>query len=572
MKSRSTLPLAATAARGATLGAVLGAALLVGACGSKASATPPTTPLPAPTPDPAAPGPTPPPAPEAAPVNFPPIQTAAPQELQFPQEAFRATQPVAGAPRPFRLPKMKPFTLRNGIKVYLVEQHTLPIVSLDLNFDGGARLDPQGKDGLASVCMTLVNEGTAALDKIAYNEALADLASTISTYAAPDSQGISMSTLSKNLEPTLALFRQVLLSPGLRPADLDRLSKRRIESIRQSKGSPASIAGRVSDAVLFGPSHPLGAVETEASIGAITLDDCKAHLATWLHPKNARLFVVGDMTEAQLRRAFDGPELAAFTGAAPAMPPVPKPETLPGRIFLVNVPGAAQSQVQAMHFGPKRVSPDYLATQMMASVFGGGFTSRINMNLRENKGYSYGARGGFSYSRDFGAFTAAASVRTDATYQSLLELDRELKALWSGKTPVTKEELEREKTGAILSLPSRFATANAALGQYRGLVYFGLPLDYYASYVAKLQKVSEKDVSAAAAKHLRPGQAFYIVVGDAAAKVVVRDPQSNKDVPFVGKDGQQLTLRQALAELAARGDVGGGGLVELDADAQIVKP
>jgi predicted Zn-dependent peptidase len=538
-----------------------------GGCGSSTKPADPTTPS-APVSDPAAP-PTAPAPSEAAPVNFPPTQLAAPQALTFPDETFRATQPVAGAPRPFRLPRMKPFTLKNGIKVYLVEQHTLPIVSLDLNFDGGSRLDPAGKDGLASVCMSLVNEGTTALDKIAYNEALADLASTIATYAAPDSQGISLSTLSKNLQPTLELFRQVLLTPGMRAADLDRLGKRRIESIRQSKGSPGSIVNRVSDAVLFGAAHPLGSVETEASINAITLEDCKAHAAQWLHPRGARLFVVGDMTEAQLRKAFDGPELASFTGSVPAMPAVPRPEPIAGRIFLVHVPGAAQSQVQALNFGPKRVSPDFFATSMMAAVFGGGFTSRINMNLREDKGYSYGARGGFSYSREFGTFAAGSSVRTDASYQSLLEIDRELKAMWSGKKPVTKEELEREKTGAVLSLPARFATANAALGQYRGLVYFGLPLDYYARYVATLEKVGLRDVSAAAAKHLRPGQAVYLVVGDADAKMVVRD-DSGKDVPYM-KDGQQLTLRQALAELAARGDVGGGGLVQLDADAQIVK-
>ncbi len=542
---------------------LLGGSLL--GCGGSPTSTSATTPS-APTgePTPA----TPPPSVEH-PVQLV-TQTATPQELTFPDEAFRAAQPEAGPPRPFRLPKIKPFTLKSGIKVFLIEQHTLPIVSIDLNFDGGSRLDPAGKDGLASVCMSLVNEGTASLDKIAYNEALADLASTISSYAGPDSQGISLSTLSKNLQPTLELFRQVLLTPGMRPSDLDRLTKRRIESIRQSKGSPGSIANRVNDALLFGANHPLGAVETEATLGAVTLEDCKQYAARWLRPRGARLFVVGDLTEAQLREAFDGPELAQWKGAVPAMPAVPKPEPMAGRIFLVNVPGAAQSQVQAVHFGPKRVSSDYLATTMMASVFGGSFTSRINMNLREGKGYSYGARGGFAYSREFGTFSAGSSVRTDATYQSLREIDRELKAMWSGKQPVTKEELEREKTGAILSLPARFATANAALGQYRGLVYFGLPLEYYANYVATLSKVTLRDVSAAAAKNLRPGQAVYLVVGDADAKMIVRDAATGKDVPYM-KGGQQLTLRQALEDLAARGDVGGGGLVELNADAQLVK-
>jgi zinc protease len=509
------------------------------------------------------------PAPSPA-VKVPAVmQLAAPQDLVFPDEAFRANQPAPDAPRPFRLPKIKPFTLKSGIKVYLVEQHNLPIVSLDLNFDGGSRIDPRGKDGLASVCMSLVNEGTEALDKIAYNEALADLASTIATYAAPDSQGVSLSSLSKNLQPTLELFRSVLLTPGMRASDLDRLAKRRIESIRQSKGSPGSIANRVSDAVLFGPDHPSGSIETEGTINAVTLADCKEHVARWLHPRGARLFVVGDMTEAQVRQAFDGPSLQSWTGAVPAVAALPRPATLPGRIFLVHVPGAAQSQVQALHFGPKRTSPDYFATSMMAAVFGGGFTSRINMNLREDKGYSYGARGGFSYSREYSTFAAGSSVRTDATYQSLIEIDRELKALWAGRKPISQEELEREKTGAVLSLPGRFATANAALGQYRGLVYFGLPLDYYSSFVDKVTKVSMRDVSAAAAKQLRPGQAIYLVVGDADAKMIVRD-EHGKDVPMM-KDGQQLTLRQALTDLAARGDVGGGGLVTLDADAMVVR-
>ena len=545
-------------ALGPILGATLGA--LLAACGA---APAPSATAPTPAPAPAVP-------PAPAPAQEPPavIQTAVPQELTFPEEAFRAVQPAAGAPRPLSLPRIKPFTLRSGIKVYLVEQHTLPIVSLDLNFDGGSRMDPPGKEGLASLCMGLIGEGTVARDKIAYNEALADLASSVNSYATLDSHGLSLSSLSKNLEPTLALFRETLLTPGLRAPDLERLSKRRIESIRQAKSTPASIAGRVSDAVLFGPTHPLGALETEATVAQITLEDCRQHAARWLRPRGARLFVVGDLTEAQVRQAFDGPELAGWTGAVPARPPLPRPQTLPGRIFLVHVPGAAQSQVQLLHFGPKRVSPQYFANTLLGAVFGGGFTSRINMNLREDKGYSYGARGGFSYTRDHGTFSASASVRTDATYQALIELDRELKALWSGERPVTAEELEREKTGAILSLPGRFATSSAALGQYRALVYYGLPLDTYASYVAKVSSVTARELRAAAAKNLRPGQAVVLVVGDADAKMITRS--DGKDVPLT-RGGQQLTLRQALAELATRGELGGGGLVTLDADARVMR-
>ena len=504
-------------------------------------------------------------------------QTATPQELVFPEEDFRAHQPVAGAPRPFGLRPVKSFTLGSGIKVYLVEQHGLPLVSMDLNFDGGAAIDPRGKEGLASVCMAMLTEGTDKLDKIAYAESLADTASSIGGYAGDDSVGVTLSSLSKHLDPTFALFVETIRTPGFRPSDFDRMVKRRIEGIKQAKGSPASVASRVSGAVLYGAAHPFGAVTTERSLAQLTLEDCKAFAHAWLLPKQARLFVVGDLTEAKVRAYFDSPRLAGWTGGAARPPALPAPQTMAGRIFFVDIPGATQSTVSYLQFGPKRTAPDYFATSLMGAVFGGGFASRINMNLREDKGYSYGARGNFSYTKTYGAFMASAPVVGNSTYQSILEIDREVKGIWAGKPSfaIKPDELERERNGAILSLPGRFATAQAALGQYRGLVYFGLPLDYYSSYVDKLSKVSAAEVMAAAAKQLRPGQAVYVVVGNGDEKMIVHvqddkggSKDGAKDVPYV-KDGRQLTLREALVDLAARGDVGTGGLVELDADGHV---
>jgi zinc protease len=504
-------------------------------------------------------------------------QTATPQALVFPEEEFRAHPPVAGAPRPFRLPPVKPFTLASGVKVYLVEQHGLPLVSMDLNFDGGAATDPKGKEGLASVCMAMLTEGTEQLDKIAYAERLADTASSIGGYAGDDSVGVTLSSLSKHLDPTFALFVETLRVPGFRQSDFDRMVKRRIEGIKQAKGSPASVASRVSGAVLYGAEHPFGTVITERSLAALTLDDCKAFARAWLLPRQARLFVVGDLTEAKVRAYFASPRLAGWTGGAAKPPALPAPRTMAGRIFFVDVPGATQSTVSYLQHGPKRTAPDYFATSLMGAVFGGGFASRINMNLREDKGYSYGARGNFSYTRSYGAFMASAPVVGNATYQSILEIDREIKGIWAGKPSfaIKPDELERERNGAILGLPGRFATAQAALGQYRGLVYFGLPLDYYNSYVDKLGKVSAAEVMAAAAKELRPGQAVYVVVGNGAEKMIVHvqddgagSKQGWKDVPYL-RDGTQLTLREALVDLAARGDVGTGGLVELDADGHV---
>jgi zinc protease len=306
-------------------------------------------------------------------------------------------------------------------------------------------------------------------------------------------------------------------------------------------------------------------VTTEASLGGLKLEDCQRHLSSVLAPQGARLFVVGDLTEAQVRAAFAEGKLASWRGAPAKVSPLPSPVTLPARIAFVHIPGAAQSTVSVLHFGPKRKAGDYFPTTLMASVFGGSFSSRINMNLREAKGYSYGARGGFSYNKQYGVFSASAAVRTDTTYQTLLEIDREVKELAQAKRPVLPEELEREKQGAILSLPGQFATSQSALAQYRSLVYFDLPLDYYNGFVGNVAQVTEAQVKAAAGKHLVPGRGIYVVVGDGDAKMIVRDPSTSQDVPYL-KDGQQLTLRQALAELARRGDVGKGALIELDAD------
>ncbi|MBC7975019.1 MAG: insulinase family protein, partial [Myxococcales bacterium] len=237
------------------------------------------------------------------------VLPAQPQVLAFPEDAFRAHPPAAGEPRPFRLPAMQAFTLDAGVRVFLVEQHTLPLVSIDLSFEGGSAVDPAGKEGLASVCMAMLTEGTTELDKLAYAEQLADTASSIGGYAADDSVGLTLSTLTRHLAPTFAQFIATLRSPGFRASDFQRMVKRRIEGVKQAKGSPASVASRISGPILYGRDHPFGAVTTEASLAALTLEDCQAFARTYLVPARARLFVVGDLTEAQIRACFDAPAL-----------------------------------------------------------------------------------------------------------------------------------------------------------------------------------------------------------------------------------------------------------------------
>jgi zinc protease len=284
--------------------------------------------------------------------------------------------------------------------------------------------------------------------------------------------------------------------------------------------------------------------------------------------------VVGDMTEEKVRAAFT-PLLASWHGGAPALKAPPRPVPLKGgRVFLVDVPSSAQSVVVMMHMGPPRKAPDYFPTTIMGSLLGGGFSSRINMNLREAKGYAYGASGGFGYSRWFGVFRASGSVRDDSTYQTVLELVREVRGLQDASKPPTPEEMEREKEGSILAMPARFSTAAATLGQYRALVYFGLPFDYWNTYVDNVKGVTTEQVKAAAQTHLKPGDAIYLVVGDASKtqKKFVPGGEDGKgsNQDLVGEDGKPLTLRDALVDILRSGQVGTGQLYVLDVDGKVV--
>ena len=524
-------------------------------------------------PAPVNPGPAPAPGPAAGQDG---TQAAAPPAAPvFPEnDAFRDKQPEPPAPRSFQLPGVETFQLgtRDKIDVYLVERHTLPTVSLELNFDGGDMTDPASKAGLASVCMDMVSEGTAKLDKIAFDEALADIASDVSSYAGDDSQGVSMRTLSKSYDQTFALFMDTVLHPGMRKADFDRLVKRRLDGLKQVRGSAASVDRRLFGVVRYGARHPLGRVDTERSLKAMRLADCKGYVRRWLKPRGARLFVVGDLTRAQIEKSF-APLLAAWHGAPPRLRTPGRARPPRGRVFFVDIPGSAQSAITMIHPGPMRKADDYFPTQIMGRLLGGGFASRINMNLREDKGYSYGAYGGFTYNRWYGTFFAGTSVRVDSTYQSLIEMEAEESGLEDGSHPATEAEVAREKAANILSLPGRFDTAGDTLGQYRGLVYFRLPLDYYNSYVEKVSAVTMDQVKAAAKAHLEVNDAAYLVVGDGNAPQIQHETAGQKgaDKPLTDKDGKPVPLRDALVELLASGKLGPGPLVIMDPDGKVLK-
>jgi zinc protease len=484
-------------------------ALALAACGGSGKSAAPTTPGPTePAPAPAAPAPATP-----APTASAPAPEAPLPDLAFPADEFRQKQPTATALREPQLPKAQQFKLKNGVQVYLVEEHKLPTITLSLAFEGGSLDDPPGKEGLARVCAATLGDSTEKLDTVAFAEAQADMASSVNVGAGDDQQNVDLRTLTRNLDATADLWADVLLRPGLRQSDFDRNVQRARASLRQQKGSPNGVLGLLSGSILYGEAHPRGRFVSEASLGAITLDDCKAYAKDWFKPTGARLWVAGDITKAQVIALADR-VLKDWKGKGKTAIKPTKPVTRKGRVFFVDVPGAAQSAIWMGEFGPGRKAPEYFASTIAASILGGGFSGRINMNLREKNGYAYGAYGGFGYNRDYGTFTASASVRSDVTDKALVELYGEISRILTGD--ITDEELKREKNGLVFSLPARFETSGGTLATFRGLAYFGLPLDYYGKFVKNVSAVDKKAAVAAAKKNLKPKDLVIFVVGDAS--------------------------------------------------------
>jgi zinc protease len=494
--------------------------------------------------------------------------------------ADRSRLPDLGAERLFSFPAIRRTTLANGLRVCTVEHRQVPLVSVLALVPAGASSDPANRPGLAAITGDMLDEGCGDRSALDVHDALGRIGAQLDIDVGHDATVLGLTTLERFLGPGLELMRDMLIRPRFEQREFDRVRDLRLNRLLQLKDMPQALADRAFTQLLY-RNHPYGhlPIGTEGALRALGIRDITAFHRRAFIPSRTTVIAVGDQSHDALlgavQRGFESWTLEASEPIAdPDAFGTPLPP--PTRLAVVHRPGSAQSELRIGHVGLARRTPDYHGALVANMILGGQFVSRINMNLREDKGYSYGARGSFTYSRSHGVFMASAPVAGSSTYQAILEIDREVRGLWSGDPAfaITADELERERAGAILGLPGRFATAQAALGQYRGLVYFGLPLDYYNSYVQSVERVSTADAMAAAAEHLRPGQAVYVVVGNGAENVIehVQDaaagPNTWTDVPHMSH-GKQLTLREALSELAVRGDVGSGGLVELDADGRV---
>ena len=417
-----------------------------------------------------------------------------------------------------KFPALQRATLSNGTTLILAERHDIPVVQMDYQFAGGYSADPAGKPGIANFTAGLLDEGAGELDALGFASRREELGARISAGASLDSNGATLSALKKNLEPSVALFADMLRKPRFDQAEIDRVKSQWIAGIKQEKAQPNGMAMRVLPALMFGADHPYGnpltGTGTEAAISSLTRDDLVGFQQRMMQPKGATLIVVGDTTLDEivpvLEQHFGDWKVAAASGA-PAIPAVANVKQ--SRVFLIDQPGAVQANIFAAELVPSSKDAGAIAFDMANQVFGGDFTARLNMNLREDKHWSYGARSGASGAVGQRMWRASAPVQIDKTAESVAEIKREMAEYFGGARGTSTEELARQQQGLTLSLPGAYETAGAVMGTIASNVLYARPDDYVFKRKAAIEAITPAQVDAAA-KTLDPNAITWVVVGD----------------------------------------------------------
>ena len=431
----------------------------------------------------------------------------------------KAGVPVTTSFPDLKFPTLQRATLKNGTQVILAERHDIPVVQMSYEFRGGSAADPAGKAGAASFAMGLLDEGAGNLDALAFADRMESLGANMGASAGLDSQSAYLSALKQNLEPSVALYADMLRKPRFDQAEIDRVKGQWIAGIKQEKANPNGIIQRVVPGLVFGAGHPYAAPRTgsgtEASIAALTRDDLVGYHARALRPQDATLVVVGDTTLKEivpvLERHFGDWQATGSAAAAATIPAVAGQKA--ARVFLVDQPGAVQANIVAAELAPSSKDPASTAFDMANMVLGGDFTARLNMNLREEKHWSYGARSGAAGAVGQRLWTASAPVQIDKTAEAVAEIQREIAEFSSGKRGASADEVSGMQKILTLSLPGAYETAASVMGTIGSNVLYGRPDDYVFKRKAEIEAMTPAQVDAAA-KALDPNALTWVIVGD----------------------------------------------------------
>jgi zinc protease len=449
--------------------------------------------------------------------------------------------PTAFPEAPF--PALSQATLANGMRLIVAERHAVPVVQFSLQLNAGFAADQFAAPGVANMTMQMLDEGTASMDALKIDDALARLGADLNAGANLDFSVVSLSALKENLDASLAIYADVILNPAFSATELERLKRLQLSDIQQEKNTPTSMALRVLPHLLYGEgsaySLPMTGSGTEKSVAAIKRDDLVAYHDAWFKPNNATLIVVGDTTLAEIKPKLEALFARWQRGDVPVkkLPEVALPER--ARVYLIDRPGSEQSMIIAGQLVPAKNQADEIAIDAMNDILGGAFTSRINMNLREDKTWSYGTDTTIVDTQAQRPFLAIAPVQADKTAPAMREIEKEIEQ-FVGPRAATETEVATAKRQSTLTLPGRWETARAVARDIAALVRFKLPDDYWNDYAGLVDKLTVGEVDAAARRLLHPDRLTWVVVGD--LKVIEADVRALGlgDVAIVDADGNPV--------------------------------
>ena len=455
----------------------------------------------------------------AAPVPTPPAPKAgegAQAQAVNADEPWRETMPKGAAAKTVQLPTPQSATLSNGLTLILAERRGLPLVGAAVVLKTGSDANPLDKPGLANFVAAMLDEGTMTRSALQIADQVAQIGAVLTTSSTMDATAVSGRSLTKNFGTLLDLLADVTLRPSFPAEELERQRAQRLGQLVQMRDNPSQVASQVTAMVLYGEKHPYGYSEigTEASVKAISRNDLTAFWQQNFVANNAALVVAGDISMTELR-ALAEKAFGSWQRGMPVRPSLTTPTSIPPRVVIVNKPGSPQTQLRVATIGAARSSPDFRPLQVMNIALGGLFSSRINMNLREQHGYTYGASSQFTFRRAAGPFQVGSGVRTDVTAPSVFEIFKEIRGMV--EKPLGAEELQRAKDSLANSLAGAFETNADAVSNFSNVFTYDLGLDYYTKYAQDVNRVTTDQTLAVSKQYLVPGNMVVVAVGDRKA-------------------------------------------------------
>ena len=460
--------------------------------------------------------------------------------------ADRSKLPELGTPPETKFPELERATLSNGLKIVLARRPSIPQVRFDLLVDAGFAADQGGVPGTASLAMAMLDEGTTRRTAIQISDQLAQLGANLGAGSKLDVSTVSLEALKENLDAALDIYGDVVLHPSFPKADFERLKKQRLAQIQQEKADPVGLALRVFPGLLYGPGHayanPWTGSGTEESTARIQRNDLVRFHEAWFKPNHATLVVVGATTLAEIKPKVE----RLFAGWKPGDVPTKNIATVGQQpravVYLIDRPGSLQSLIIAGNLAPPKANPKEVSIATMNGVLGSDFSSRVNMNLREDKHWAYGAYTFFRDARGQRPFVAYAPVQTDKTKEAVVELDKELRGIVKER-PIQPNELSRAQASLTLTLPGSWETMAAVADAISDIVTFGLDDRYYDTFAEKVRAQTVESLTEAAVEVVHPDQLVWVVVGDRAKIESGLRELKLGEIRLIDSDGAPLSMR-----------------------------